>query len=312
MFLRIHSRNFRTRASGKLRWLLGDLGHLVEECLFAGEEFLRHPARTAVASVAASIWASSSACNSCFGDVARSSSLSTAAAQQIQSTIAALAAVASCLGGFPLPQNGAAMDAQGPGERFHRGEQALLQAGDQKAGGRLLAFALAAQAAVREAGGIGRASRRASSGASAGRPSMSICTTLRSAKAALNLAKVVLEPADHHVVEHLLFHRHATAESLRVEDFQQSREAVGVPIVRRGGQKQPMLEPGGQVANGAGDLRIDGVFLATGRGGMVGFVQDEQRAGAEVAEPIAQRCRCKLRQSASDGKPGSGNACSTD
>ena len=43
-----------------------------------------------------------------------------------------------------------------------------------------------------------------SSGASGGRPSMSICTTCRLRKAAQDLADVVLEPADHHVVEHPL------------------------------------------------------------------------------------------------------------
>ena len=106
---------------------------------------------------------------------------------------------------------------------------------------------------------------------------------------ALDLADVVLEPADHDVVEHLLLDGHAAAEALRVEDLQQGGEAVGVAVVRRGRQEQPMLEPRGQVADGPGDLRVDGVLLAAGRGGVVGLVQDEQRAAAEVAQPVAER-----------------------
>ena len=50
-----------------------------------------------------------------------------------------------------------------------------------------------------------------------------------------------------------------------------------------------MLEPPGQVADGPGDLRVDGVLRAARRGGVVGLVEDEQRAGPEVAEPVAQR-----------------------
>ena len=85
------------------------------------------------------------------------------------------------------------------------------------------------------------------------------------------------------------FDRHAAAEALRVEDLQQGGEAVGVAVVRRGREEQPVLEPRGEVADGPGDLRVDGVFLAAGRGGVVGLVEDQQRAAAEVAQPVAQR-----------------------
>ena len=66
-----------------------------------------------------------------------------------------------------------------------------------------------------------------------------------------------------------------------------------------------MLEPRGQVADGPGDLRVDGVFLAARRGGVVGFVEDQQRAGAEVAEPVAQRAGVGLvdQQAVRDQEP---------
>ena len=59
--------------------------------------------------------------------------------------------------------------------------------------------------------------------------------------------------------------RHAAAEPLRVEDLQQRREAVRVAVVRRGRQEQAVLEPRREVADGAGDLRVDGVLRAAGR-----------------------------------------------
>ncbi len=153
-----------------------------------------------------------------------------------------------------------------------------------------------------------RADRR-NSGASGGRPSMSICTTLRFGKAAQDLADVVLEPPDHHVVQHLLVDRHAAAEPLGIEDFQQGREAIGVAVVRRGGEEQPVLEPRRQVADGAGDLRVDGVLLAAGRGGVVGLVEDQQRAAAELAQPVAQAGRRRSRRSAGAARRGSGCGC---
>jgi len=60
-------------------------------------------------------------------------------------------------------------------------------------------------------------------------------------------------------------------------------------VMGRGRQEQPMLEARRQIADGAGDLGVDSVARPTGRGGVVGFVQDEQSAGAELAQPVAQR-----------------------
>ena len=43
----------------------------------------------------------------------------------------------------------------------------------------------------------------------------------------------------------------AAREPLRVEHLQQRGEAVGVPVVRRGGEEQAMLEALGKLAHGA-------------------------------------------------------------
>src|SRR5580765_3058251 len=49
-----------------------------------------------------------------------------------------------------------------------------------------------------------------------------------------------------------------------------------------------MLETRSEVANRASDAGINGVFRAAGRGGMVSLIQDEERAGTEVVEPVAE------------------------
>ncbi len=50
--------------------------------------------------------------------------------------------------------------------------------------------------------------------------------------------EVFLEAADHHGLEDLLLaDGDAAAKPLRVEDFEEGREAVGVSVVRRGREK---------------------------------------------------------------------------
>ena len=49
-----------------------------------------------------------------------------------------------------------------------------------------------------------------------------------------------------------------------------------------------MLEAAGEVADRPGDLRVDGVLRPAGRGGVVGLVENQQGAGPEVAEPVAE------------------------
>ena len=75
-----------------------------------------------------------------------------------------------------------------------------------------------------------------------------------------------------------------------------------------GREEKPVLEPPGQVADGPGDLRVDRVLRAARRRGVVGLVEDQQRAGAEVAEPVAQRCSVSLvdQQPVRDQEPGVG------
>ena len=66
-------------------------------------------------------------------------------------------------------------------------------------------------------------------------------------EAALDLADVLLEAADHHVFESLLAaHLDAAGEALGVEDLQQRREAVRVAVVRRGREEEPVLEAAGR------------------------------------------------------------------
>ncbi len=64
----------------------------------------------------------------------------------------------------------------------------------------------------------------------------------------------------------------------------------------------------GQVADGPGDLGVDGVFGSARRGGVVGLVEDEQGAGPEVAKPVAQRRGVGFvdEQAVRDQEPGVG------
>ncbi len=56
----------------------------------------------------------------------------------------------------------------------------------------------------------------------------------------------------------------------------------------RGGKKKPVLETGGQITDGLGDLRIDGVPLARRWCGMVRFVEDEERPWKKSPQPVAE------------------------
>ena len=56
----------------------------------------------------------------------------------------------------------------------------------------------------------------------------------------------------------------------------------------RGRQEKPVLKPRGEVADSPRDPAVDGVAVVGGRGGVVGLVENEQRAGPQRAEPVAQ------------------------
>ena len=91
-------------------------------------------------------------------------------------------------------------------------------------------------------------------------PSRSICTTTRFGKPPWTSRMSSLSRRTITSFEHLLaLDRHAAGEALGVEDLEQGGEAVRVPVVRCGGEEQTVLEPPAEVANRAGDLRVDRV-----------------------------------------------------
>ena len=109
-------------------------------------------------------------------------------------------------------------------------------------------------------------------------------------KPALDLAEILLQSADHHVLEDALAaHRDAAREAVRIEQFQQRGETVRVAVVRRRGQEQPVLETLRQIADCAGELRLDAVAPAGGRRGMVRLVENQQTAGRHRPQPLAHR-----------------------
>src|SRR5205823_4291297 len=99
----------------------------------------------------------------------------------------------------------------------------------------------------------------------------------------------ILQPANHDGIEQVLpLDRHAATEPERVEDFQQCREAIGVPVVRGGGKKEPMLEAWRQVTSRTSELGVDRILRTARRRDVVRLVQNQQRARPELAKPVAQ------------------------
>jgi hypothetical protein len=85
---------------------------------------------------------------------------------------------------------------------------------------------------------------------------------------ALEPAEVFLEPTHHHRLELLrAVDRHAATEPLRIQDLEERREAVRVPVVRCRGQEEPVLEPRGQLADRSGELGVDPVPSSQSRSG---------------------------------------------
>jgi hypothetical protein len=80
----------------------------------------------------------------------------------------------------------------------------------------------------------------------------------------------------------------AARKPLRIEDVHERRERVGVAVVGRGGEEEPVLEALREVAHGAGDLGVDGVAAGRGGGGDVGLVEHEHGARGEVSEGVAE------------------------
>jgi hypothetical protein len=107
--------------------------------------------------------------------------------------------------------------------------------------------------------------------------------------AAADGAQVALEAPHHHRVAGRGRHGDAAREALRVEDFEERGEGVGVPVVRRRGEKQSVLEARRHVADHLRDARVDGVARGGGGRGGVGLVEDEQRLAGPLAEVGEQR-----------------------
>ncbi len=97
------------------------------------------------------------------------------------------------------------VDLEAARERLDRGEQALLQARRRAGRRRPARGAWCSRSAPRARCGTRRAGARARARARpSGRPSMSTLDDVALREAALDLADVLLEPADHHVLERLL------------------------------------------------------------------------------------------------------------
>jgi hypothetical protein len=79
------------------------------------------------------------------------------------------------------------------------------------------------------------------------------------------MPQVGFETPHHHGVEFARAHRDATCKALRVEDFEQAGEGVGVAVVWRRRQEQAMLETLGKPANCEGKFAVDRVACAAGR-----------------------------------------------
>lgn len=81
-----------------------------------------------------------------------------------------------------------------------------------------------------------------------------------------------------------------------------------MPVVRRRRQKQPVLEAMRHVADGLGEVAVDGIAGAAGRSGVVRFVQNQQGAGAELAQHVAQAAAVRLvgEQAVGDDEAGAG------
>ena len=107
-------------------------------------------------------------------------------------------------------------------------------------------------------------------------------------KALAQPAQVAFQPPDHHRLQIGRADGDAAREPLRIEQFEQCREAVRMAVVRRRGQEQPVFEPRRQVAQLARELRLHRITPSAGRGGMMRLVEDQQRARAKILQHVAK------------------------
>ena len=73
------------------------------------------------------------------------------------------------------------------------------------------------------------------------------------------IPEVGFETPNHHRIEFAGPHWDAACETLRVEDFKQAGEGVGVAVVRRRRQEEPVLKTLGKPTHRAGELAVNRV-----------------------------------------------------
>jgi hypothetical protein len=106
---------------------------------------------------------------------------------------------------------------------------------------------------------------------------------------ALHSADVLLETVHHDNLERLLAHFDAAREPVRVEQLEECREAVRVAVVWCRREEEAVLEAAGEVANRAGELRLDPIAAAARRRGVLRLVDNEETARQQRAQPLTQR-----------------------
>ena len=191
---------------------------------------------------------------------------------------------------LPVAFDGPPMDRQTARERLDRRQQPLLEADDEQAGCRLglaggVGVALLAGGAV-----FVEQARQLQLGRVRRQPVDDDAFDAPLRKAALRRADVLLQAPDHHVLKCLAPpHLHAAGEPVGIEQFQQRREAVRMPVVRRGRQEEPMLEARREITDGPRELRLDAVAPAARRCRVMRLVEDEQAPRPHRAEPGPHR-----------------------
>ena len=171
------------------------------------------------------------------------------------------------------------MGGQRPMESRDRGEQTLLQVGEQEARPRAACRGLAVVVEHRGEPQLGGVRRQA-------RDVDRLDDSLR--EWMTEAPEVFLEPSDHDRLQLLGLDVDAAGEPLRIEDFEQCREGVGMTIVRRGGEEKPVFEQRRDFPHRPRHLAFDGPGGPGRRCRVMGLVQDEHRARPERRENIAQ------------------------
>ncbi len=94
-------------------------------------------------------------------------------------------------------------------------------------------------------------------------------------------AEVFFEPADHDRVQFSGLDVDASGEALRIEDFEERREGVGMTVVRGRGQEKPVFKKGDDLPHRPRKLAFEGPRGPGGGRRMMRFVEDQHRAGPE-------------------------------